>query len=116
MHPPILISTVLRRAIDVNLPSGNDDRHDHGYSCTAMWNALSAIIDEGFRDENNIWHPYPVGYYCKMSHRLEGGLEAMGADCGSVRQFTEFKLGKKRQTARALWLEWAHMMAVEQGV
>lgn len=45
-------------------------------------------------------------------------LESLGCNLGlnSCTELDEFKHGRKRQQARALWLTWAAMIAREEGL
>lgn len=100
--------------------------NEQHWSCNAVCKAIEAKLGLGFKFENE--HELPEAskkaglwdQYWVWKNKAFKYLEAMGCDTFSGNGFEEFEHGfrptKESQTARAIWLTWAAMMAEEEGV
>lgn len=98
------ISTVLNLAADKYLWDGGGPRNgDNLFSCWAIDDAVDSYCLSSM-----------VRYM--LVNRINEGLETLGLDTCSMKQFSEFEDIEERQGARYLWLKTAAMLAEEQGV
>lgn len=60
-----------------------------------------------------------VYYTCQLRGAKRGALaflESLGVETDSLFQFKEFRSGSERQGARYLWLDFARLVAEDEGI
>jgi len=101
------ISEILRKAADEHLKSVDD--YDEGrmrYSCNAVSNACSTL------DRN-----HAENFKRVMDFLIELGVDCGRTDNGINPQFAnDFEAGPERQGARFLWLDFAALVAEDEGL
>ena len=104
----ITIAEILHHAADHCLSTNVDYPYmpaESVYSCCAVMKATETLIGniKGYEESDAVFR------------RVEAGLEAMGVDTESFKEFNDVPC-EYRQGARYLWLKFAALMAEEQGV
>ena len=108
MGKKLKLANILWYAANVKLRS--DDIADHNawvqgqraFSCEAV-----ARAEQGLGGSSTV-------YYAENS--CSQFLAELGVDCESIEQFDEFEPGEVRQGARYLWLDFARLVAVSEGL
>jgi hypothetical protein len=95
------LSDVLWNAANIYLWSGDTPNHGDGnaWSCGA---AETAEIQADLEEASLCW--------------VVDFLETLGVDSCSSEQFEEFERGPERQGARYLWLDFARLVAEDEGL